>query len=118
MPYTTRWSAACCVLFLQATLAAQDLGPQSLLSQDESAIRRPGVVGEFADPLASSAPSDREGPRDDASELDPWSFRLLPDGLIYRSYLAGGKEPRFASQWVYERDQGWLWDLTAGGASA
>ncbi len=43
-----------------------------------------------------------------------WAWDILPDGLIYRSYLAGGKEPRIAGQWVFERDQGWLWDVTLG----
>jgi len=46
---------------------------------------------------------------------DPWTLQVLPDGLIYRSYLAGAKEPRFASQWVHERDLGWIWDIALGG---
>ena len=44
-----------------------------------------------------------------------WTWQLLPEGLIYRSYLAGGREPRIGSQWVHERDRGWLWDVTIGG---
>ncbi|HEY2841554.1 MAG TPA: hypothetical protein VGJ26_20510, partial [Pirellulales bacterium] len=28
---------------------------------------------------------------------DPWTWQLLPQGLIYHSYLAGPKEPRMAS---------------------
>lgn len=46
---------------------------------------------------------------------EPWSWQLLPDGLMYKSYLAGGREPRFAIQWVHDRNEGWLWDMTAGG---
>jgi hypothetical protein len=46
---------------------------------------------------------------------EPWTLQVLPEGLIYRSYLAGAKEPRFASQWVYERDAGWIWDIALGG---
>jgi hypothetical protein len=46
---------------------------------------------------------------------DCYQWQLLPDGLMYKSYLAGGKEPRFASQWVYRRDHGWMWDATLGG---
>jgi len=45
----------------------------------------------------------------------PWSFQTLPDGLIYRSYLAGVKESRLGSAWVYERDYGWIWDIALGG---
>jgi len=40
---------------------------------------------------------------------------MLPQGLIYASYLAGEKESRFRSYWSHEKDSGWLWDLTAGG---
>lgn len=46
---------------------------------------------------------------------DYWTWQFLPDGLIYKSYLAGGKESRFASQWIYEQQRGWLWDVTFGG---
>ena len=43
------------------------------------------------------------------------TWQLLPDGLIYRSYLAGVKESRFASAWVHERELGWIWDIALGG---
>jgi len=46
---------------------------------------------------------------------DPYQWQLLPDGLLYKSYLAGGREPRFATQWVYMRDHGWVWDVAIGG---
>jgi len=46
---------------------------------------------------------------------EPWSWQVLPEGMIYRSYLAGAKEPRFGSAWVYERDLGWIWDVSLGG---
>lgn len=46
---------------------------------------------------------------------EPVTFQALPSGLIYRSYLAGQKEPRFASTWVNERELGWIWDITMGG---
>ena len=41
-----------------------------------------------------------------------WS--ILPDGLIYHSYLAGPKEPRFASAWLEDRHLGSIWDLALG----
>jgi hypothetical protein len=46
---------------------------------------------------------------------DPWCLQLLPDGLIYKSYLAGVKEPRFGSAWVHDRTLGWIWDVALGG---
>jgi len=45
----------------------------------------------------------------------PWQFQILPAGLIYRSYLAGVKEPRFASVWNHEESLGWIWDISLGG---
>lgn len=53
-----------------------------------------------------------------ANAYEPWHWQVLPDGLIYRSYLAGMKESRFASMWVKEKDHGWLWDVALGGRVA
>ncbi len=47
-----------------------------------------------------------------------WTWQLLPDGVIYSSYLAGTKEPRFASVWNHDAHLGWKWDLEAGGVRA
>lgn len=44
----------------------------------------------------------------------PWMLQILPEGLIYRSYLAGPKEPRFSGVLFYERHEGWLLDSTLG----
>jgi len=46
---------------------------------------------------------------------EEWTWQALPEGIIYRSYLAGVKEPRFASQFVYQMDHGWVWDAALGG---
>lgn len=45
----------------------------------------------------------------------PWCWELLPDGLIYHSYLAGVKEPRMQGLAAYSRDRGWFLDGTVGG---
>jgi len=44
-----------------------------------------------------------------------WQWQILPEGLLYKSYLAGVKESRFAAQWVHERSEGWIWDIALGG---
>ena len=49
---------------------------------------------------------------------DSWSWQILPDGLIYRSYLAGVKEPRLGTQVFHLKDRGWLMDATIGGRVA
>ncbi len=43
-----------------------------------------------------------------------WTWQILPTGLMYPSYLAGPREPRLGTQWVHEREQGWLWEGTIG----
>lgn len=44
-----------------------------------------------------------------------WSWQILPEGLVYRSYLAGEKESRFRSFWAHDEGHGWIWDITLGG---
>ena len=44
-----------------------------------------------------------------------FGFLLLPQGLIYRSYLGGPKEPRMAAGIVSIPDDSNLWDATIGG---
>jgi hypothetical protein len=48
----------------------------------------------------------------------PWTWQLAPDGLIYRSYMAGVREPRMGVQIFNEKDDGALWDATLGGRVA
>ena len=48
----------------------------------------------------------------DSEEL--WTWQVLPRGLIFRSYLASGREPRIGSQWVYSKGRDWVWDTTIG----
>ncbi|MBI2825005.1 MAG: DUF1207 domain-containing protein [Planctomycetia bacterium] len=45
----------------------------------------------------------------------PWTWQLLPEGLIWHSYLAGPKEPRLASIWAHQQNGQWDWDFTLGG---
>ena len=61
---------------------------------------------------------------DDLWAPRPWCWHLLPNNLIYTSYLAGPKEPRLASIWYDDSApdplnpaarNGWMWDMTAGG---
>lgn len=40
---------------------------------------------------------------------------MLPDGLMYRSYLAGVKEPRFGIAWLNGSDRGWVNEVSLGG---
>ncbi len=46
---------------------------------------------------------------------EPWTTQVLPDGLIYRSYLAGVRESRLGGVWNYDYRLGWIWDIALGG---
>lgn len=43
------------------------------------------------------------------------SWQVLPTGLMYRSYIAGEKEPRFAFVPLVEKDRGMIWEAALGG---
>ena len=51
----------------------------------------------------------------DDFEQHPLTWQLLPDGLLFQSYMAGEKEPRFKSSWVYASGDQWFWDIALGG---
>ncbi len=56
-----------------------------------------------------------EGPYYGSRHSDVWCWQVLPDGLIYRSYQAGVREPRLSIVAFRERDGRDLWDGTLGG---
>jgi hypothetical protein len=60
-------------------------------------------------------PSHWHWPGGAACFVEPWTWQVAPLGLVYRSYLAGVKEPRLATVWFHEKNRGWLWDSTLGG---
>jgi hypothetical protein len=45
----------------------------------------------------------------------PHEWQVLPEGLMYHSYLAGEKEPRIGLSVLNDRDRGWLWESALGG---
>lgn len=45
----------------------------------------------------------------------PWTFQFLPDGLLYHSYLAGEKEPRFSGALLWDTQGGTYLDAVLGG---
>jgi hypothetical protein len=54
-----------------------------------------------------------------AYESTGWNLEVLPDGIIYRSYLAGPREPRLGTQLFHNETASprseLLWDGTVGG---
>lgn len=75
----------------------------------------PPVSGEVQPPLPY-IDLDRTGHSVPLYETDDaeWGFQTLPEGLIYRAYLAGPKESRLYTSAVRIPDDSWLWDATLG----
>ena len=49
-----------------------------------------------------------------ATEDEVWTWQLLPDGLMYKSYIAGEKEPRISNAFLFQSSGDTLWDTTLG----
>jgi len=86
----------------------------------------PYEVGPFV-PDNRIAPDGYPDGFDDLWAPRPWSWQVLPNNLIYTSYLAGPKESRIGSVWyddsaadpfVPSKPNGWLWDTTLGGRAS
>ncbi|WP_425400572.1 DUF1207 domain-containing protein [Aeoliella sp.] len=59
------------------------------------------------------------GPYCDPCGCEPWRQQWLPDGLIYRSYMAGPREPKMQLVHLEETSSGeTLWDVILGGRRA
>jgi Protein of unknown function (DUF1207) len=84
---------------IDGTVASPPLAPPPTV-----VISGPPASGPVSFPVAEALAFDA-----------PWSWQLMPTGLIWHSYLAGPKEPRMASLWNYQPGVGWLWSPTVGG---
>ena len=62
-------------------------------------------------PAAAGAAAPPQGY---ATSPESYTWQLLPDGLMYPSYLAGEREPRIGSEWVYDQRMGWIWNIAMG----
>ena len=82
--------------------------------------------GEFSHPIPGGPPMITDGdpstyaPSGEDGVVTPdcvdcWAWHLLPNDLLYRSYLAGPREPRVAGHVLFDdnSDQ-WVWDSTVG----
>jgi hypothetical protein len=80
----------------------------------------PAQAASLATPVDYGSPYVGEGyPAGDngyqaVHQDDVWTMQLLPEGLIYHSYLASTKDSRFSATFVNEPDWGWLFDGSLG----
>ena len=104
------------------TRAAEQVGPGTeavpyLGPLRESPFPPPPTPPHMSDALAgepAAALASYAAPRG-ASGGQGYSWHMMPQGLIYRSYLAGAKESRFRSVLNNENNDGNIWDISLGG---
>lgn len=67
------------------------------------------------DSMTNECPAQGEGPLNGMTAWDEgWIWQMLPDGLLYKSYIAGEKEPRISNWFLHESDGHTLADTTLG----
>ena len=89
--------------------APQRLVPQATLPPAEYYL--PDPPPSVSGPLLPNSSGGQQGDAWNA----PWSWQVLPDGLMYKNYLASNEEGRMGSQVVHDKKLGWLWDASVGG---
>ncbi len=104
------WAAT----LLAVAAACQEARAQNVYSRT-ALPALPAASGEhpLEEPLEHS-PQEFSLQMPGAPVVDGWHWQWVPTGLIYRSYLAGLKEPRFGTVWQYDPDLRWKWDTTIG----
>jgi hypothetical protein len=111
-----------CAATPPACAQVETLPPLSELEPQPSNVppsSAPGTYGEYAPQGPPLDYFDLDGwmaahtgptvPRDD------WSWQILPDGIIYKAYLANTKESRMSTAPIWINGDGQLWDSTVGG---
>jgi Protein of unknown function (DUF1207) len=99
--------------------AAEDIVHAMRPSETNQIAISPAVGSQYAEPFTTSGPNDLftiEDPTVFPLTEANWSWQILPDGLIWRSYLAGPKEPRIGVNLFWEKNsKDRFWDGTLGG---
>jgi len=106
-----------------APAAVQGIASDHVASAEFLSPAEPGPVEDATNSLPSFLPGATSGSSSEFTQAganaadadDPWTWQLLPTGVIYHSYLAGMREPRMAVMWVHEQSRGWMLDGALGG---
>ncbi len=86
---------------------------RQMVHQDTAAPDLNGIVSQpgYAPPPTGCCPTCTG---DYHCDSNAWHPQVLPQGIIYQSYLAGTKEPRFATWFDQNSRMGDMWDVTLG----
>ncbi len=88
-------------------VAISHLDPPLIFEQSDQ------VLNQITSNCLHDCQSTRGGRCEANSDVRDW--HLLPDGLLWHSYLAGPHEPRIGTVILYDADDNIYWDATVGG---
>lgn len=88
-----------------APLASSDEAPLLLGNEDLFVDERTSMIVTDDTIYSTHSPPGAES----------WDWWILPEGLLYKSYIAGEKEPRFSTAFLAEKGGDVLWDTVLGG---
>jgi len=103
------------------------LAAVGVLPADTQLARLPGVVSPSDGLVGTDEPLIDGLPRLNLDVLEgpscamggwcdgPWCWQVLPDGIMYKAYLAGVKESRLSARLTELRHDGWMFDGNMGG---
>ncbi|MBN1589315.1 MAG: DUF1207 domain-containing protein [Pirellulales bacterium] len=98
------------LLLLLALAASGSSADESLIRAMPPSVVRPAVLD-----FPTSHDPDVPTSYPMVEPCNVWTWQVVPEGLMYRSYLAGVREPRIGIQLFDESGAGWLWDGSIGG---
>jgi hypothetical protein len=114
--YNSRVNPALAPSQQSAILTPQEIYPQQILPDQSNSGQLPSdseMSNFFGTNPGGACSTTCVNP--DYNTGEPWTHQFLPDGLIYRSYLAGPRESRMRSYFFNKEGYGNLWDITLGG---
>ena len=101
--------------FLPTQYLAPQPGP-ALVPAQPLTMAEP--VPSIAPPSIGASPGGYDAPPaqmpQQAAWIVPWTWQVLPDGLMYKDYLASNEEARLSTALGYSKQIGWTWDSNLG----
>jgi len=73
------------------------------------------VSPELLDPAPESVYQPQNSPDVFFADDLAWTWQVLPDGLLYKSYMAGTRESRLSAALMHDTKRGWVLDSVLGG---
>ncbi len=101
--------------FLQTQYLAPQPGPALGPAQPLTTAE---PVPSIAPPSIGASPGGFDAPPSQMPQqsawIVPWTWQVLPDGLMYKDYLASNEEARLSTSLGNSKQIGWTWDSNLG----